>query len=101
MHDVWFADTTLSDAQQSLWGACMDNDMLLPYLARMDDLGFCSIEMMNGMVFEQCVRVLKEDPWERMRLCAEQAVNTPLGVRTRGHTCSAGALWPTMWWPRD
>ena len=84
MQDVWFADTTLGDAQQSLWGACMDNDMLLPYLARMDDLGFCSIEIMNGTVFEQCVRVLKEDPWERMRLCAEQAVNTPLGVRTRG-----------------
>ena len=84
MQDVQFADTTLGDAQQALWGACMDDDMLLPYLARMDDIGFCSIEMMNATVFEQCVRVLEEDPWERMRLCAGQAVGTPLGVRTRG-----------------
>ena len=84
MHDVQFADTTLSDAQQTLWGACMDDDMLLPYVAHMDDIGFRTIEMMNATVFEQCVRVLEEDPWERMRLCAEQAVRTPLGVRTRG-----------------
>ena len=84
VQDVRFADTTLGDAQQSLWGGCMDNDMLLPYLARMDEIGFCSIEIMNGSVFEQCVRALEEDPWERMRLCAEQAVKTPLGVRTRG-----------------
>ena len=84
VQDVRFADTTLGDAQQSLRGGCMDNDMLLPYLARMDEIGFCSIEIMNGSVFEQCVRALEEDPWERMRLCAEQAVKTPLGVRTRG-----------------
>ena len=84
MQDVQFADTTLGDAQQTLWGACMDDDMLLPYVAHMDDIGFRTIEMMNATVFEQCVRVLNEDPWERMRLCAEQAVRTPLGVRTRG-----------------
>ena len=84
MQDVQFADTTLSDAQQSLWGACMDNEMLLPYLSRMDDIGFGSIEIMNGAIFEHCVRALKEDPWERMRLCAGEAVKTPLGVRTRG-----------------
>ena len=84
MRDVQFADTTLGDAQQTLWGACMDDDMLLPYVAHMDEIGFRSIEIMNATVFEQCVRVLEEDPWERMRLCAGQAVRTPLGVRTRG-----------------
>ena len=84
MQGVQFADTTLSDAQQALWGACMDNEMLLPYLSRMDDIGFRSIEIMNGEIFEHCVRVLEEDPWERMRLCAGEAVRTPLGVRTRG-----------------
>lgn len=84
MQDVQFADTTLGDAQQTLWGACMDDDMLLPYVAHMDEIGFRSIEMMNATVFEQCVRVLEEDPWERMRRCAERAIRTPLGVRTRG-----------------
>lgn len=84
MQDVQFADTTLGDAQQTLWGACMDDDMLLPYVAHMDEIGFRSIEMMNATVFEQCVRVLEEDPWERMRRCAERAVRNPLGVRTRG-----------------
>ena len=66
MQEVQFADTTLSDAQQALWGACMDNEMLLPYLSRMDDIGFRSIEIMNGEIFEHCVRVLGEDPWERI-----------------------------------
>ena len=84
MRDVQFADTTLADAQEALWGGRMDNDMLLPYLARMDEIGFCSIDVMNPVVFEQCVRVVMEDPWERIRLCAEHAANTPLGVRTRG-----------------
>ena len=90
MQDVQFADTTLGDAQQTLWGACMDDDMLLPYVAHMDDIGFRSIEMMNATVFEQCVRVLEEDPWERMRQCAGQAVRTPLGVRTRGQYLFGG-----------
>ena len=84
VQDVQFADATLADAQQALWGASMTNDMVLPYLSRMDEIGFCRIEVMNATVFDRCVRVLKEDPWERMRLCAEHAVDTPLGVRTRG-----------------
>lgn len=62
----------------------MDSEMLLPYLSRMDDIGFRSIEIMNGEIFEHCVRVLEEDPWERIRLCAGEAVRTPLGARTRG-----------------
>ena len=86
MQEVQFADTTLGDAQQALWGACMDNEMVLPYLSRMDAIGFRSIEIMNGEIFEHCVRVLGEDPWERMRLCAGEAVITPLGVRTRGRS---------------
>ena len=84
MQEVQFADTTLSDAQQALWGACMDVGMLLPYLSRMDDIGFRSIEIMTAEVFEHCVQVLGEDPWKRMRLCAGEAVRTPLGARTRG-----------------
>ena len=84
VQNVQFADATLSDAQQALWGASMTNDMVLPYLSRMDQIGFCRIDVMNATIFEQCVRVLNEDPWERMRLCAEHAVETPLGVRTRG-----------------
>jgi len=84
VQEVQFADTTLSDAQLSLWGARMDNEMVLPYLSRMDDIGFRSIEIMNAEVFEHCVRVLGEDPWERIRRCAGEAVRTPLGARTRG-----------------
>lgn len=86
MKNIAIIDTTVRDGQQSLWATRMTNDMLLPFLGRMDKMGFAWIDLVGGAVFDVCVRYLREDPWERMRLCAAEAVDTPLNVWTRGQS---------------
>ena len=43
--------------------------MILPI---MDSVGFRAIEHMTSVHFDVCVRYLRENPWERMRLIRER-----------------------------
>ena len=52
----------------------------------MDEMGYAAIDLVGGAVFDVCVRFLHENPWERMRLAAQQVTKTPLGVWTRGQS---------------
>lgn len=79
-------DVTLRDGHQSLWATRMTNAMMLPFVPRMDDMGFDWINLVGGAVFDVCVRFLREDPWQRMRLVKERAPNTPIDVMTRGQS---------------
>jgi oxaloacetate decarboxylase alpha subunit len=65
---VGLIDTTLRDGQQSLWATRMTTAMMLPILPVMDEVGYHSIEHFSTVHFDVCVRYLKENPWERMRL---------------------------------
>lgn len=91
---VKFIDVTVRDGQQSLWATRMRNDMFLPILARMDEVGFEAIDLVGGAVFDVCVRYLREDPWERMRLAAERCRRTPLNVWSRGQSLFTFELFP-------
>ncbi|MBI2959765.1 MAG: pyruvate carboxylase subunit B, partial [Betaproteobacteria bacterium] len=71
-------DTTLRDGQQSLWATRMTTAMMLPILPVMDRVGYDGIECMGTAVMDSCVRYLKENPWERLRLLKERARRTPL-----------------------
>jgi oxaloacetate decarboxylase alpha subunit len=71
-------DTTLRDGQQSLWATRMTTAMMLPILSVMDEVGFSSIEHFSTVHFDVCVRYLKENPWERMRLIQERVRKTPI-----------------------
>lgn len=86
MKRIKFIDTTVRDGQQCLWATRMENRMFLPYMSQMDRIGFDWIDLVGGAVFDVCVRYLREDPWERMRLAAERAPNTPLNVWSRGQS---------------
>jgi len=86
MKRIKFVDTTVRDGQQCLWATRMENRMFLPYLPQMDRIGFDWIDLVGGAVFDVCVRYLREDPWERMRLAAALCPNTPLNVWTRGQS---------------
>ena len=44
----------------------------------MDRIGFKSIELMATSHFLKCVRELREDPWERIRLISKEVTKTPL-----------------------
>ena len=84
MNEVHFVDTTLRDGPQSLWAESMRTGMMLPIASRIDRAGFEAIEIIATTFFMKCVRELREDPWERLRLVSQQITKTPLrAIRNR------------------
>ncbi len=83
---IGYVDVTLRDGHQSLWATRMSNAMIMPFVARMDEMGFDWINLEGGAVFDVCVRFLHEDPWERMRLVASRVHQTPVDIMTRGQS---------------
>jgi oxaloacetate decarboxylase alpha subunit len=78
MNDVKFVDTTLRDGQASLWAENMRTGMMLAVAERIDAAGFQAIELIASSHIKKCVRELREDPFERMRLVAKKITKTPL-----------------------
>lgn len=91
---VSFIDTTLRDAHQSLWSTRMTTAMMLPVAPVLDRLGFEAIDLVGGAVFDVCVRYLREDPWERMRIMSRVVTKTPLIVMTRGQSLFTFEFFP-------
>ena len=78
MSEIIFVDTTLRDGHQSLWAENMTTGMMLPIAERMDHAGFEAIELISASHLKKCVRELKEDPWDRVRMIAQRVKKTPL-----------------------
>jgi len=82
--DIFFVDTTLRDGHLSLWASNMRTGMMLPVAERLDRAGFEGIEIMSSAFYKKCVRDLKNDPWERIRLLRTRIRHTPLrSIRSR------------------
>jgi len=77
-------DTTLRDAHQSLWATRMRTDDILRIIDVIDNVGYYSLECWGGATFDVCLRFLREDPWERLRMIKAKAKNTPLQMLLRG-----------------
>jgi len=77
-------DTTLRDAHQSLLATRLRTDDMLPIAAKIDQVGFHSVEMWGGATFDACMRFLNEDPWERLRKLKAAMPNTPFQMLLRG-----------------
>lgn len=75
---VGIIDTTLRDAHQCLWATRMTTAHMLPIAEQMDRAGFDQIDLAGTIQFDVCVRYLKEDPWERVRLMRKLIKKTPL-----------------------
>jgi oxaloacetate decarboxylase (Na+ extruding) subunit alpha len=73
--EIRIIDTTLRDAHQCLWATRMRTAHMLPVLDKFDRVGYESIDLMGTIQFDVCVRYLKEDPWERVRLVHQGAPN--------------------------
>src|SRR5213075_1464639 len=82
-NDIAVVDQTLRDAHQCLWATRMTTAHMLPIAGHMDRIGFQRIDLAGTIQFDVCVRYLKEDPWERMRLMRQRITNTPLSSFTR------------------
>lgn len=83
MKAIGIIDTTLRDAHQCLWATRMTTAHMVPVLERMSRAGFTSIDLMGAIQFDVCVRYLKEDPWERVRLAHRTAPNAPFRTLIR------------------
>lgn len=77
-------DTTLRDGHQSLWATRMRTSDILGIIDTIDNAGFYSLEVWGGATFDVCLRFLRENPWERLRLIKERAKKTPLQMLLRG-----------------
>jgi oxaloacetate decarboxylase alpha subunit len=83
MSEIDFIDTTLRDGHQSLWATRMTTAMMLPIAPVIDRAGYKLVDLMGTVQFDACVRYLREDPWERIRLVRKAMPNTPLGAGFR------------------
>lgn len=80
MSEVSFVDTTFRDAHASIWAEGMTTGMMLPVAEQMDRIGFVSMDFIGTSHFKKCVRELREDPWERIRLVSKRITKTPLSL---------------------
>lgn len=77
-------ETVLRDAHQSLIATRMTTEQMLPIVAKMDKVGYHSVECWGGATFDASLRFLKEDPWERLRKLRDGFKNTKLQMLFRG-----------------
>ena len=87
-------DVTLRDAHQCLWATRMTTGMMREVAPLLDRAGFEAIDLVGGAVFDVCVRYLREDPWERMRILFGWVTETPLIVHHRGQSLFTFELFP-------
>ncbi|MDR3393155.1 MAG: sodium-extruding oxaloacetate decarboxylase subunit alpha [Sulfuriferula sp.] len=84
MPNVFITDLVLRDGHQSLIATRMRTEHMLPICAKLDNIGFWSLEAWGGATFDACVRFLKEDPWERLAKLRKALPNTPIQMLLRG-----------------
>jgi oxaloacetate decarboxylase alpha subunit len=88
-----FVDVTLRDAHQCLWSTRMTTAMMTPILAEIDRVGYDTINILGGAVFDVCVRYLHENPYERVGLLCSRFA-TPCDALTRGQSLYTFELFP-------
>ena len=84
MAKVKITETVLRDAHQSLIATRMPSEMMEPILDQMEEVGYHAVECWGGATFDACLRFLKEDPWERLRMFKRHFKNTKLQMLFRG-----------------
>jgi oxaloacetate decarboxylase alpha subunit len=77
-------ETVLRDAHQCLLATRMRTEDMLPIAAKLDRVGYWSLETWGGATFDACLRYLKEDPWERLRKLRAAMPNTRFQMLLRG-----------------
>ena len=84
MAKVKITETVLRDAHQCLIATRMPSELMEPILDQMDEVGYHAVECWGGATFDACLRFLKEDPWERLRMFKRHFKNTKLQMLFRG-----------------
>ncbi|WP_461520487.1 sodium-extruding oxaloacetate decarboxylase subunit alpha [Porticoccus sp.] len=77
-------EVVLRDAHQSLFATRLRLDDMLPIAAKLDEVGYWSLETWGGATFDACIRYLGEDPWDRLRELKKAMPKTPQQMLFRG-----------------
>lgn len=93
---IFYTDTTLRDAHQSLFATRLRNDDILKVVDGMakNFPQLFSMEVWGGATFDVTMRFLHEDPWERLRLIRKAAPNVLLQMLFRGSNAVGYAAYP-------
>ena len=83
-HKIEITETVLRDAHQSLLATRLRTEDMLPIAAKLDEVGFWSLETWGGATFDACLRFLKESPWERLRQLRKAMPKTRFQMLLRG-----------------
>ncbi|MGJ0427716.1 sodium-extruding oxaloacetate decarboxylase subunit alpha, partial [Methylobacter sp.] len=59
-------------------------DDMLPICAKLDQIGYWSLETWGGATFDACIRYLGEDPWQRLRQLKAAMPHTRQQMLLRG-----------------
>lgn len=81
---IQLSDTTLADTTHALRGAPLTQEEILSLAGPLDEAGFHAVEVWGGSTFDLCLRLLHENPWERLRAMAGKMKRTPLRIIVRG-----------------
>jgi pyruvate carboxylase subunit B len=81
---IHITELVLRDGHQSLIATRMRTEDMLPICAKLDAIGFWSLEAWGGATFDACVRFLKEDPWERLAKLRKALPNSRIQMLLRG-----------------
>jgi pyruvate carboxylase len=94
--NIYYTDTTLRDAHQSLFATRLRNiDMLKAAEGMAKQIPeLFSLEVWGGATFDVCMRFLHEDPWERLRAIRKAAPNILLQMLFRGSNAVGYAAYP-------
>ncbi|WP_340677287.1 sodium-extruding oxaloacetate decarboxylase subunit alpha [Paraglaciecola sp.] len=77
-------DVVLRDAHQSLLATRLRLADMLPIAAKLDEVGYWSLETWGGATFDSCIRYLGEDPWDRIRALKKAMPKTKQQMLLRG-----------------
>ncbi|MDI6853970.1 MAG: pyruvate carboxylase subunit B [Deltaproteobacteria bacterium] len=81
---IKFTDTTFRDGHQSLLATRMRTEDIIPFMERMDQMGYFALEVWGGATFDTTHRFLGDDPWDRIRTIKGLLKKTPTMMLLRG-----------------
>jgi pyruvate carboxylase subunit B len=79
-------ETVLRDAQQSLIQGRLRLQHVLPIAATLDSIGYEALDAWGGGTFAASIRLLQEDPWNRLIALKKAITRTPLQMLIRGQS---------------
>jgi pyruvate carboxylase subunit B len=91
---VLITETVLRDAQQCLIQGRLKLQHVLPIGETLDSIGYEALDAWGGGTFAASVKLLQEDPFQRLRAIRGVVKKTPLQMLIRGQTLVVGQHQP-------